>query len=125
MRTPARPRLPDVDCVFISGARIVERADAPFIAADMTWLGLTPPTRLCAYSHSKKFKFRNRVGIIPFKRALVVKSALWYHGALLFFCIVSVFCSKSSELMVAVSSDNAGYRGINFSGVSLYEQLFA
>ncbi len=52
MRTPARPRLPDVDCVFISGARIVERADAPFIAADMTWLGLTPPTRLCAYSHS-------------------------------------------------------------------------
>ncbi len=42
MRTPARPRLPDGDCVFISDARIVARADAPFIAADMTWLGLTP-----------------------------------------------------------------------------------
>ena len=41
MRTPARPRLPDGDCVFISGARILARADAPFIAADMTWLGLT------------------------------------------------------------------------------------
>ena len=26
MRTPARPRLPDGDCVFISGARIVARA---------------------------------------------------------------------------------------------------
>ena len=43
MRTSARPRLPDGDYVFISGARIVARADAPFIAADMTWLGLTPP----------------------------------------------------------------------------------
>ena len=26
MRAPARPRLPDGDCVFISGARIVARA---------------------------------------------------------------------------------------------------
>lgn len=43
MRTPARPRLPDGDCVFISDGRIVARADAPFIAADMTWLGLTLP----------------------------------------------------------------------------------
>ena len=34
MRTPARPRLPDGDCVFISDVRIVARADAPFIAAD-------------------------------------------------------------------------------------------
>ena len=42
MRTPARPRLPDGDCVFISDARIVARADAPFIAADMTWLGFVP-----------------------------------------------------------------------------------
>ena len=49
MRTSARPRLPDGDCVFISGARIVARADAPFITADMKWLGLTPQTRLCAY----------------------------------------------------------------------------
>lgn len=29
MRTPARPRLPDGDCVFISGGWIVARADAP------------------------------------------------------------------------------------------------
>lgn len=43
MRTPARPRLPDGDCVFISGARIVAHANAPGIAADMTLLGLTPP----------------------------------------------------------------------------------
>ena len=28
MRTPARPRLPDGDCVFISDVRIVARADA-------------------------------------------------------------------------------------------------
>lgn len=49
MRTSARPRLPDGDCVFISGARIVARADAPFIAAGMTWLGITRRTRLCAY----------------------------------------------------------------------------
>ena len=28
MRTPARPRLPDGDCVFISGATIVARANA-------------------------------------------------------------------------------------------------
>ena len=42
MRTPARPRLPDGDCVFISDACIVARADAPFIAADMTWLGFAP-----------------------------------------------------------------------------------
>lgn len=41
MRTPARPRLPDGDCVFISGGWIVARADALFIAGDMTWLGLT------------------------------------------------------------------------------------
>ena len=41
MRISARPRLPDGDCVFISDVRIVARADAPFIAADMTWLELT------------------------------------------------------------------------------------
>ena len=29
MRISARPRLPDGDCVFISDARIVARADAP------------------------------------------------------------------------------------------------
>lgn len=64
MRTSARPRLPDGDCVFISDVRIVARADAPFVAADTTWLGLTPPTRLCAYcllafETSKLFDFRN------------------------------------------------------------------
>ena len=43
MRTPARPRLPDGDCVFISDVRIIAHANAPGIAADMTLLGLTPP----------------------------------------------------------------------------------
>ena len=38
MRTPARPRLPDGDCVFISGARIVARAGAPGIAAGVARL---------------------------------------------------------------------------------------
>lgn len=42
MRTPARPRLPDGDCVFISGARIVARVNAPGIAADMARLGIAP-----------------------------------------------------------------------------------
>lgn len=55
MRTPARPRLPDGDCVFISGSWIVARADAPFIAGDMTWLGLTTRRALAhiAFSVSK------------------------------------------------------------------------
>lgn len=55
MRTPARPRLPDGDCVFISDGRIVARADSSFIAADMTWLGLTPRRALAhiAFSVSK------------------------------------------------------------------------
>lgn len=42
MRTPARPRLPDGDCVFISGGWIVARANAPGIAADMALLGFAP-----------------------------------------------------------------------------------
>ena len=55
MRTPARPRLPDGDCVFISGARIVARANAPFIAADMARSGFTPRRALAhiAFSVSK------------------------------------------------------------------------
>ena len=69
MRTPARPRLPDGDCVFISGARIVARADAPFIAADMTWLGFVPrssthPFVYClpGFETLNQFEFRNREG---------------------------------------------------------------
>lgn len=55
MRTPARPRLPDGDCVFISDVRIVARADAPFIAADMALLGFAPRCILVhiAFSVSK------------------------------------------------------------------------
>ena len=55
MRTPARPRLPDGDCVFITDVRIVARADAPFLAADMTWLGFAPRRVLVyiAFSVSK------------------------------------------------------------------------
>ena len=64
MRAPALPRLPDGDCAFISDGRVAARADAPFIAADMTWLGLTPPTCPSAYcllsfETLKLFEFRN------------------------------------------------------------------
>ena len=38
MRISARPRLPDGDCVFISDGRIVARADASHIAADVARL---------------------------------------------------------------------------------------
>ena len=55
MRTPARPRLPDGDCVFISGGWIVARANAPGIAADMALLGFAPRCILVhiAFSISK------------------------------------------------------------------------
>ena len=55
MRTPARPRLPDGDCVFISDGRIVAREDALFIAADMARLGFVPRRILLhiAFSVSK------------------------------------------------------------------------
>ena len=68
MRTPARPRLPDGDCVFISDVRIVAHANTPVIPADMTWLGLTPPRRalahiaLIGFETVKNFEFRNRKG---------------------------------------------------------------
>lgn len=42
MRTPTRPRPPDEDCVFISDGRIVARAGASGIAADMALLGFAP-----------------------------------------------------------------------------------
>ena len=49
MRTPARPRLPDGDRVFISDVRIAARANAPRIAADMARLGLAPRRILLAH----------------------------------------------------------------------------
>lgn len=52
MRTPARPRLPDGDCVFISGGWIVARANAPGIAADMAQLGFAPRCTLVRISFS-------------------------------------------------------------------------
>lgn len=65
MRTSAHPRLPDGDCVFISGARIVARADAPFTAADMAGSGFASR---CILEHIafpgfetlEIFEFRNR-----------------------------------------------------------------
>ena len=42
MRTSARPRLPDGDCVFISGGWIVACAGAPGIAASVARLGIAP-----------------------------------------------------------------------------------
>ena len=50
MRTPARPRLPDGDCVFISDGRIVARVNAPGIAADMAQLGFAPRCTLVRIS---------------------------------------------------------------------------
>lgn len=52
MRTPARPRLPDGDCVFISDGRIVARVNAPSIAADMAQLGFAPRCTLVRISLS-------------------------------------------------------------------------
>ena len=52
MRTSARPRLPDGDCVFISGGWIVARANAPGIAADMALLGFAPRCILVRISFS-------------------------------------------------------------------------
>ena len=49
MRTPARPRLPDGDCVFISDGRIVARVNAPGIAAGMARLGTAARCVLLAY----------------------------------------------------------------------------
>ena len=49
MRTSARPRLPDGDCVFISDARIAARADAP---RHRRWHGATGirfSTHPCTY----------------------------------------------------------------------------
>ena len=55
MRISARPRLPDGDCVFISVGRIVARADASHIAADVVRLGFAPRRILehIAFSVSK------------------------------------------------------------------------
>ena len=54
MRTPARPRLPDGDCVFISGGWIVARANAPGIAADMALLGFAPRCILVYIAFSRE-----------------------------------------------------------------------
>jgi hypothetical protein len=59
MRTPARPRLPDGDCVFISGARIVARADAPFIAAGVVRSGTVVRCVLLEYGALSVSKFKN------------------------------------------------------------------
>ena len=42
MRSPACPRLPGGDCVFISDGRIVARTGAPGIAAGVARLGFAP-----------------------------------------------------------------------------------
>ena len=74
MRTSARPRLPDGDCVFISGDRIVARADAP---RHRCWRGATgnrSSMHPCAYcllgfETLEIFEFRNREG--EFKRETI------------------------------------------------------
>ena len=69
MRTPARPRLPDGDCVFISGGWIVARANAPGIAADMALLGFAPRCILVYIAFSlnlrNKSKFETERELAP------------------------------------------------------------
>ena len=49
MRTPARPRLPDGDCVFISDARIVACENSRRHHCWHGATGIRPSTYLCAY----------------------------------------------------------------------------
>ena len=65
MRTPARPRLPDGDCVFISDVRIVARADAPRHRCRHGATGIRSSTHPCTYcllgfETLKDLEFRNR-----------------------------------------------------------------
>ena len=65
MRISARPRLPDGDCVFISGARIVARANAPRHRCRHGATGIRSSTHPFAYcllgfETLKQFEFRNR-----------------------------------------------------------------
>ena len=67
MRTPARPRLPDGDCVFISGARIVARANVLRHRCRHGATGMRSSMHPCAYclpgfETLNKFEFRNRGG---------------------------------------------------------------
>ena len=68
MRTPARPRLPDGACVFISDARIVARAVVPQRRCRHGTIGIRSSTRPCAYcllgfETLNKYDFRNREGV--------------------------------------------------------------
>ena len=68
MRTPARPRLPDGACVFISDARIVARANVPQCRCRHGTIGIRSSTRPCAYcllgfETLKQYDFRNREGV--------------------------------------------------------------
>ena len=67
MRTPARPRLPDGDCVFISGARVVAHANAPRQCCRHDATGICSPTHphaycLLGFETLRLFESRNREG---------------------------------------------------------------
>ena len=67
MRTPARPRLPDGDCVFISDGWIVACADVPRHRGRHGATVIRPSTHPCAhcllgFETLKDFEFRNREG---------------------------------------------------------------
>ena len=102
MRISARPRLPDGDCVFISGVRIVARANAPFIAADMTWLGFDPrsSTHPCVYclfgfETLKDLEFRNREG--GYMRATISAPIRRSRGSSRRFCPSGTRFRRSSS----------------------------
>lgn len=74
MRIPARPRLPDGGCVFISDARIVACADAPRHRCQHGATGIRSSTHPCTYcllgfETLKDLEFRNREG--EFKRETI------------------------------------------------------
>ena len=65
MRISARPRLPDGDCVFISGARIVARANASRHRCQHDVAGIRSSKHPCTYcllgfETLKDLEFRNR-----------------------------------------------------------------
>ena len=69
MRTPARPRLPDGDCVFISGAPIVARANAPRHRCRHGATGIAP-RRICVHTAFSISKLKNNSSFETEKESL-------------------------------------------------------